>query len=168
MSGIAGRKGKYLDWITPDGLLTLTGYAREGLTDAEISKKIGIAVQTFYDWCNRFDEFSDAIKKGRKPVIVEVEDTFFEKKLKGYTVTETITEKSIQRDANNEIIGSTEHIRKSERYIPPDTTALIFYLKCRAKDRYNDKVSVSIDDNNGMLADLIDGLKTTAKDEKKQ
>ena len=109
-----------------------------------------------------------AIKKGRKPVIVEVEDTFFEKKLKGYTVTETITEKSIQRDANNEIIGSTEHIRKSERYIPPDTTALIFFLKCRAKDRYNDKVSVSIDDNNGMLADLIDGLKTTPKDEKKQ
>ena len=27
------------------------------------------------------------------------------------------------------------------------------------KDKYNDKMSISIDDNNGILADLIDGLK---------
>ena len=27
------------------------------------------------------------------------------------------------------------------------------------KEKYNDKMSISIDDNNGILADLIDGLK---------
>lgn len=158
MSGIA--KGKYHEWITPDGLLVLKGYARDGLKDIEIAEKIGISQETFYQWIKRFSEFSEAIKKGREPVNTIVEDTFLETKLKPQTVIETITEKTIHRDADGNITSSTEHIRKQEHYIPADTTAMIFYLKCRLNSKYNDKINVTVDSKrNGQLADLIEGLK---------
>lgn len=148
-------KGKYREWISPDGLLLVKGWARDGLTDEEIAKNIGVNKVTIYDWIKRFPEFSNAIKTGRKPVLVEVEDTFFEKKLKGYYVDEEIEEITIHPDG-----GQTKHKRKSKRYIPPDTTAMIFFMKCRMPEKYNDKIALSIEDKaNGKLADLIEGLK---------
>lgn len=153
-------KGKYQEWLTPDGLLLIKGWARDGLTDKEIADNIGINKDTFYKWKIRFPDFSDTIKSGRSPVIVEVEDTFLEKKLKGYYVDEEITEKTIIRDAQGNQTGSTEHKRINRRYIAPDTTAMIFYLKCRKPEKYNDRINVALEDkSNGKLADLIDGLK---------
>lgn len=154
------KKGKYKEWLEPDNLLRIKGWARDGLTDKEIAEnKIGVAESTFGTWKAKYPEINEAIKTGQEPVNIKLEDTFFSKKLSGYKVTETIKEKTVQRDASGNVIGSTEHVRESERYIPPDTTAMIFYLKCRMKEKYNDKMSISIDGNNGMLADLIDGLK---------
>lgn len=153
-------KGKYHDWLTPDGLLLIKGWARDGLTDKEISDNIGVSQQTFCEWRKRFPEFSESIKKGRRPVLVEVEDTFFEKKLKGHYVDEEITEKTVQRDSSGAVIGSTEHKRISKRYIAPDTTAMIFFMKCRMSEKYNDKINLTVDDKrSGQLADLIEGLK---------
>lgn len=151
---------KYKEWLIDSNLLTIEGWAREGLNDEEIAKKIGINKSTFYDWVRRFPPFSDSIKKGRYPVIIDAESTFFEKKLKGYFVNEEVTEKTVQRNAQGDIIGTTEHKRVSSRFIPPDTTAMIFYLKCRKGEVYNDKLNVNVDvSKEGKLADLIDGLK---------
>lgn len=153
-------KGKYKDWLTPDSLLLIKGWARDGLTDKEIADNIGIHVATFCDWKNKYSEFSETIKEGRSPVLVKVEDTFFTKKLQGYTVKEVTKEKTIHRDADGNVTGSTEHVRENERYIPPDTTGIIFYLKCRKPETYNDRINVALEDkSNGKLADLIDGLK---------
>ncbi len=138
----------------------MKSYARDGLTDEEIAVKMGISAATYYNWCNRFKEILETIKKGREPINTIVEDTFFETKLKPQTIVETITEKTIHRDADGKITGSTEHVRKAERYIPADSTAVIFYLKCRMPNKYNDKLNVAIDTRrDGQLADLIEGLK---------
>lgn len=146
--------------MTPDGLLLIKSYARDGLTDEGIADKMHISPSTLYAWLTRFPEISKALKKGREPVNIIIEDTFFETKLQPQTVTETITEKTIHRDADGNITGSTEHIRKQEKYIPADTTAMIFYLKCRMSGKYNDKINLTVDDKrNGQLADLIEGLK---------
>lgn len=140
--------------------MLIKSYARDGLTDQEIASKIGVSVATFYNWCNKHLEFLETIKTGRKPINIIVEDTFFEEKLKSRTVKETTKEKTIHRDAKGNITGSTEHIKETERFIPADTTAMLFYMKCRMSDRYNDKINVKVDDSrNGKLADLIEGLK---------
>ena len=47
------RKGKYEEWITPEGLLKIEGWARDGLTDEQIAANIGIRAGTLYDWKNR-------------------------------------------------------------------------------------------------------------------
>lgn len=114
------------------------------MTDKEISQNIGISQETFYQWTKLYSEFSEAIKKGRQPVNLIVEKTFFEEKLKGRTVKEKTTEKTIHRDADGNIVSSSEHIRTTERYIPADTTAMLFYMKCRMPEKYNDKINVAI------------------------
>ena len=114
------------------------------MTDKEISQNIGISQETFYQWTKLYSEFSEAIKKGRQPVNLIVEKTFFEEKLKGRTVKEKTTEKTIHKDANGKVVSSTEHIRTTERYIPADTTAMLFYMKCRMPEKYNDKINVAI------------------------
>ena len=35
-------RGKYHDWLTSEGLLKLEAWARDGLTDEQIAKNIGI------------------------------------------------------------------------------------------------------------------------------
>lgn len=144
-------------------MLVLKGYARDGLNDKEIADKIGISTVTFYEWTKRFPNFINTIKKGREPVNVQVEDTFFEKKLQGYTVEEKTTEKTINRDKDGNIVGTTEHIKKTERYIPPDTTAMLFYMKCRMPEKYNDRLNVKVD-NLGELPKLYDALKENDDD----
>ncbi len=39
-------KGKYEKWITPEGLLLLEGWARDGLTDEQIAHNMGITTST--------------------------------------------------------------------------------------------------------------------------
>lgn len=151
-----GRKPLYDEWITEDGLLILKGMARDGLTDQEIAKTMGIHPATLYEWIQKFPEIGESIKNGRKPVIVQVEDTFFEKKLTGYFVDEEIVE--VTEHPNK---TKTTHRKKMKRWIPPDTTAMIFYLKCRKPQQYNDKLALSADNEatNGKLDELIEAVK---------
>ena len=43
-------RGKYHEWLTPDGLLRLEAWARDGLTDEQIAKNCGIAYSTLRAW----------------------------------------------------------------------------------------------------------------------
>lgn len=44
----AGRKSLIDEYLTEDGLLLLEGWARDGLTDAEIAHNMGISHTSFY------------------------------------------------------------------------------------------------------------------------
>ena len=68
------RKGKYEYWITPEGLLKIEGWARDGLVDEQIAENIGIRAGTLYDWKNRFPDISEALKKGKEVVDRQVEN----------------------------------------------------------------------------------------------
>lgn len=74
---------KYEKWIEPDGLTLLRGWARDGLTNEQIAKKIGISRQTLQGWCVKYKDISDTLKKGREVVDYEVEDTLLAEARKG-------------------------------------------------------------------------------------
>ncbi len=147
--GKAGRKGKFQEWLTPDGLIVLEGLARDGLTDEQISQKIGIGTTTFYRWQEQFREIRDAIKKGKAPVDVQVENALLKRAL-GYEYEETITEME-------EVSGGKpkKHIRKVTKHMPPDTTAQIFWLKNRRPDRWRDKIENVQTVGNELLESLM-------------
>ena len=63
--------GKYKYWLKDENLAKVTKWAKEGLFDCQIAEKMGISKQTFYDWFKKYPEFTDAIKKGQKVVIVD-------------------------------------------------------------------------------------------------
>ena len=134
-------KGKYQEWLSDDGLLRIEGWAREGLNDEQLAGKIGIRPSTFYEWQNRFPEFSEALKRGKAPVDFEVENALL-KKARGFTVT---VKKAIKvrtkRQLKDKVTIEEEHIEyvDEEVYIPPDTTAQIFWLKNRKPEKWRDK-----------------------------
>ena len=118
------------DWLEKNKLILLEGWARDGLTDEQIAKNIGIATSTFYEWKKKEIEFSEALKKGKEIVDFEVENALLKKAL-GYTIT--IKEEKLDKDG-------CVHTLEKDVHIPPDTTAQIFWLKNRKPDKWRDKV----------------------------
>ena len=57
-------KGKYQKWLEPESLILLEGWARDGLTDEQIAKKMGVNIATLYDWKKKYPEISESLKKG--------------------------------------------------------------------------------------------------------
>lgn len=43
-------KGKYEKWLKEENLLLLEGWARDGLTDEQIAKNMGVSYSTLKDW----------------------------------------------------------------------------------------------------------------------
>lgn len=95
---------------------------------------MNISQQTFYTWLKKYPEFSEALKKGREPVDIEVEDALI-KRAKGYTTTETIEEitTSGQKDPNGNYIEKERHVRRVTKEVPPDVGAIVFYLSNRTR-----------------------------------
>lgn len=81
-------KGKYQRWLEPDGLLLLEGWARDGLTDEQLAEKMGCGVRTLYDWKERFQQISQALKKGKEVVDYEVENALLHNALGGDTTAQ--------------------------------------------------------------------------------
>lgn len=125
--------GKIKEWITKDGLLLLESYARDGLTDDQIALKMGINRSTYYRWQTENKDFKDAIKRGKAPVDVVVENALYRSAI-GFV-------KTIKRPVKLRLKGGAEKIEyvDEEIYVPPMVTAQIFWLKNRRPDKWRDK-----------------------------
>lgn len=89
---------KYQEWLEPDGLTLLEGWARDGLTDEQIAHNMGIVISTFYDWKSKYPEFSKAVKKGKEVVDYEVENALLKSALDGNTAAQIFWLKNRKRD----------------------------------------------------------------------
>ena len=135
-------KGKFEKWLQPEGLTLIEGWARDGLTDEQIAKNMGIAPDTLYEWKKRFPEITESLKKGKEVVDFEVENALL-KSAMGYSYDE------IKFDERGNEIGRT---RKN---VPPNPTALIFWLKNRRPDKWRDKQITAQDDKNDDGVEII-------------
>lgn len=119
------------EWLEKDKLILLEGWARDGLTDEQIMKNMGIqSKSTFYGYKKDYPNFSNALKKGKEVADYEVENALFKRAI-GYT--KEIKEQKIDKD------GCVHDLVK-EVHIPGDTTAQIYWLKNRKPDKWRDKV----------------------------
>ena len=82
MSSLA--KSKYFTHVEPK-LELIEGWAMDGLTDEQIANKLGIGTSSFYDYKNKYSEFSEALKKGKDIIDYQVEKALLSKALKGDT-----------------------------------------------------------------------------------
>lgn len=128
-------KGKYEYWLSPDGLLKLEAWARDGLTDKQISHNIGITEQTLNIWKRSYPSFFESLKKGKEVVDIEVENALLKRAL-GYEYTETKTEEYIVEGV------PVKRITKTVKEVIPDTTAQIFWLKNRKPGQWRDKQDI--------------------------
>jgi hypothetical protein len=148
-----GRRGRYEEWLTEDGLTRLTGWARDGLTNIQIAQNIGVGERTFSEWVARFPAISSALKKGKEPVDIQVENALLRRAL-GYDYEETITE---VEDLGG---GRTKkHVRKVTKHVPADTTAQIFWLKNRKPKQWREKMEAAVNVDVEDLSPLVELLK---------
>ena len=122
-------KGKFQKWLTPEGLLKIEGWARDGLIDEQIAQNIGIRAATLYEWKKRFPEISEALKKGKEVVDRQVENALLKRAL-GYEYDEV-------KEKFEGGILTERTVTKKE--VAADTTAQIFWLKNRKPDTWRDK-----------------------------
>jgi len=80
-------KGKYHKWLEPDNLALIEAWARDGLIDEEIAKKMNIATSTLYEYKKSYSEISEALKRGKEIIDVEVENSLLDS-AKGFYFTE--------------------------------------------------------------------------------
>ncbi|PFL01173.1 transposase [Priestia megaterium] len=131
-------KGKYEKWIAEEGLVLLEGWARNGLTDEQIAHNVGVSRSTLNDWKKKYPDISDALKKGKEVVDLQVENALLKRAL-GYEYEE-VTQESQWNEKNNKYeLVITKCVKKRQA---PDTTAQIFWLKNRRPDKWRDKQDV--------------------------
>ena len=159
-------KGKYQEWLEPEKLILIEGWARDGLTDEQIAHNMGIAPSTLYEWKKQYSEISEALKKGKEIVDRLVENALL-KKATGEirTIRKSIKVKEVLYE-NGKRISEKEHIEYADEeiYIPPDTTAQIFWLKNRKPDEWRDKRQVEEKveiESDGFLEALKSDTKST-------
>lgn len=119
-------KSKANEWLEQDKLTLLEGWARDGLTDEQIANNIGISRSTLFEWRKNHQDISNALKKGKEVVDIEVENALLKRAL-GYNYDEITYENGVE----------TKRVTKQ---VAPDTTAQIFWLKNRKKAQWRDKV----------------------------
>jgi len=131
-------KGKYEKWITEEGLVLLEGWARDGLTDEQIAHNVGVSRSTLNDWKKKYPDISDALKKGKEVVDLQVENALLKRAL-GYEYEEITQESQWNEKTNKYELVITKSVKKRQA---PETTAQIFWLKNRRPDKWRDKQDV--------------------------
>lgn len=129
-------------------LALIEGWARNGLTDKQIAKNLGIAYSTFREYRDKHSALSAALKKGKEVVDFEVENALLKRAL-GYKYVEKT------KELNNE--GKMVATKEVTKEIAPDTTAQIFWLKNRKPAEWRDKKDI---EHSGNINNPYEGLTT--------
>jgi hypothetical protein len=168
---------EYKKWLEPDNLTKLRSWARDGLTNEQIAKNVGVRRQTFQRWISTYSDIRDALKKGKEVVDAEIEDSLISV-MKKHTLT-TTQYKMVKKDDFNlkaerakfanifkldhpeatqqEILIATAEnvdvyekipISKTVTEVDPNTSAIIFWLKNRRPDVYRDQTFKKLNEAN--------------------
>ena len=124
-------KAKPDDWITEDGLLTIRGLARDGLTNEAIAEQIHCNKSTFANWIKRYPQIAEALKEGRRPVIEEVESAAY-KAAKGFWTEDVDTEIYVDEKGQER-----KRVIKHKRWIKAEPAMMCYLLNNRKPDRYS-------------------------------
>ena len=104
---------------------------------------MGINRDTLDQWTKTYPDISDALKRGKAPVDIQVENMLL-KRAMGYEYEETTTEiedvpTGRYDNDGKPIFRQRKFIKKTKKHIVPDTTAQIFWLKNRRPDKWRDR-----------------------------
>ena len=157
-------KGKYQEWLEKDGLDLISGWARDGLTDKQIAKNMGISERTYYEWNKKYPQISQAIKIGKKPVDYAVENALLKSAL-GFTYTEETSELKWDRASGQEVMKVTKTVKK---YAPPNPVSIFYWLKNRRPDMWRDQPVRADSKDDDVMDSYLDALRKARAGDAKQ
>lgn len=112
-----GRPDKYESHVKPrlEDVRKMCLY----MTEKQVSDALGVSQSAWCEYKKKYHELTEAIKKGRQELVVELKSTLIQK-AKGYTYTER---KTVFKS------DEVERVEVYERHAQPDVAALNLLLK---------------------------------------
>ncbi len=102
-----------------------------GATDANLADAFEVAISTISLWKVQYPEFSDSVKLSKEMADTRVEESLYRRAM-GYEHDEV----------DIKVVAGQIVKTPVRKYYPPDSTAMIFWLKNRKKDQWRDKQEV--------------------------
>lgn len=121
-----------------------------GATDPDLARAFDVSERTIAYWKRREPEFLQALKKGKDAADARVAKSLYHRAL-GYSHPAV----KILTVADGDNQGS--HVEKVDyiEHYPPDSTAMIFWLKNRRPDLWRDKVEHEHGTKDGKPIEII-------------
>jgi transcriptional regulator with XRE-family HTH domain len=119
-------------------LIQIEAWCRDGLTEEQIAKNLGIGVSTLSKYKVEHIELIEALKRGKEVVDIQVENALFKRAL-GYKYEEVTRENVYNKETEEYEMIVTKKVVKE---VQPDTTAQIFWLKNRKPAEWRDKQEI--------------------------
>jgi len=117
---------KYEDYVKPR-LLEVGAWVRNGLTEKQIAKKLGIAYSTFREYKKQHSALLGTLRESKEIVDIKVENALLKRAL-GFKVIETTSERILDKETGEYEIVVTKEVEKE---INPDVGAAALWLKNR-------------------------------------
>lgn len=116
--------------------------SKMGATDAEMADFFEVAISTLNLWKIKHTEFSESLRVGKEIADKRVVDSLYQRAM-GYTHPE------VDIRVVEGAIVKTDLVK----HYPPDTTAMIFWLKNRDPSNWRDKTDI---EHSGTVAGMTD------------
>lgn len=141
------------EWInSPMKLELLKCWARD-FPFVDVAEKMGVSVQTLRHWKKTYPEIEEAVNESKEILDYKIENALVKRAL-GYTTTDVKTIISPpDKDGNRSI-----RVEKTEKEIPPDTTAIMAWLNNRKPDQWKrnrDNVMQTNDNDSKITVNII-------------
>ncbi|MCQ6331772.1 hypothetical protein, partial [Bacillus cereus] len=107
---------------------------------------MGVTRVTLHNWRKKHPIMHQAVRRGKEVVDREVENGLF-KSATGYTYEEV----TVERQQNEDDMKSVE-TKRAKRQVPPDSTAIIFWLKNRKTQAWRDRREI---DHSGEMKQTV-------------
>ena len=108
------------EWLEPDKLTLITGWARDGLTDEQIANNMGIGRTTLFEWRKKEPNIANALKQGKEVIDYEVENALLLNALGGNVTAQIFwlkNRKKMQWREKVEYSGDNGELTKVEQLL---------------------------------------------------
>lgn len=112
-----------------------------GATDVDLADFFDVSTRTINRWKVTHPEFVEAIRRGKDPADDRIENSLYHKAQDREVEEEqAIKLKTVTYGDNGKRLKEEERVEvvKVRKFIPGDTTAMIFWLKNRRSDQWRD------------------------------
>lgn len=159
-----GRPSKVRPWLTADGLNSITEWAEQGYSEAQISKMLDIDAATLVQWKKRFINIANAIKKG-KDKHLEKQRASIETGLSQICEIHWLEETEIYKTLDGQGNVEKQFIRTKKKQVDPNVTALIFKAKHLIPEKYGDEIVADDGNVEEWHNEIAEAVKSTIGDE---
>lgn len=125
-------------------------YAELGATDKKLAEYFNVSEKTLNTWKEKYPEFLQPLKEGKAVADAKVVQALYNRAT-GYSHPDT-------KFATHE--GKITDREEYVKHYPPDTTACIFWLKNRQREKWTDRSEVSHSISG--IGDLIDEIQAAS------